>query len=229
MQLLYAIRHARTELPALPLLGPDGEAVQLLREGRLAAVCAPCQPAPTSVTGLMAYAEVIDSLFGQGDLLPLRHGCWLEEADVRDLLRNRQKEFLASLAGLTDCLEMGVRLIPASTPPPAPPSTPNLSGTAYLVARWAQFAIDDARKQLACRLKAAFQEVFGSVIQRLDVEAPRSEGEPFALHLLLQRGQRSRFEEAFVRWQKRRPERMILTGPWPPYHFASVKLASREN
>lgn len=220
--LLYAILPADTEL-SVPPPGLAGCSIALLRHEDLAAAYSLVSdglPSPT-IEQLLAYSAAIDVLHREATLLPLRYGCLLpSEAHVRDLLHSRRAEFVASLATVADCLEMGLRLLPADTPRAGERAFVAVapSGAAYLAAKRARLDAEAAHHRRADAIAAHIRQAFLSIVVRFAAAPPR-QNEPLAFHFLIRRDDRPRFEEAFRQFQAGSADRMLLTGPWPPYHF----------
>jgi hypothetical protein len=231
--LLYAILGNHGPLSEPLPQGPDGHPVALLPAGELAAAFSvvPAAYGTPAAAQLLAYARVIDALHRLTTVVPLRYGCLLEgEADVRGLLQTRRAEFTASLAALTGCVEMGLRLLPAHAPceggggaasAPRGPAACS-SGTAYLAARQARQAADTARRRQAGVIAEGVRRTFSPVAVRFAAETPPARAtDPLSFHFLIRRTDGPRFEDIFRHFQAGSPDPMLLTGPWPPYHFAS--------
>jgi hypothetical protein len=95
---------------------------------------------------------------------------------------------------------------------------------AYLAARQSQYTARDAARnevsQLAERMEGAFQGLFA----RCKTEAfCLRDHQVLSLHFLVRRDETERFRDAFRRLEQRAPEKLLLTGPWPPYNFASCE------
>jgi hypothetical protein len=173
----------------------------------------------------------------------MRYGCLLEsEEQVREMLRVRQAEYLAALDEVAGCMEMGLRtLLEETDPPAAEPSgrkavlrsalVPRLSlrtrpGAAYLAARCSRYAEKDSWQHQAAARSDRFRRAFEGLFVKCEVEQSLAEkGRLLSLHFLVRRENGDRFQAAFHRLQAESREKVLLTGPWPPYHFAAYRLA----
>jgi hypothetical protein len=215
---VYAICD-RPELPPPRRRGLAQAPLDAIREGALLAVITrhgrPVgEPAPDA---LWAHERVVERLMTERTVLPMRFGSVVEdEPALHELLAARQEAFVAALARVEGCVELGVRVLEtapgtsAATPPVAP-----VNGREYLLARMrdgqrsdglhdplAALAVD-ARRQLA-----------------------RSADEVLRSSYLVERQVVPRFRAAVERLQRAHPEVAILcTGPWPPYSFVDVPRA----
>lgn len=238
-QLVYGVVRAAGDWGLLPA-GPQGGHAELLHDGELAAACSvvPEACASPSVNDLMAYAQVIDHLHGQGPVLPMRFGCLLEhDSQVIDLLRVRHGHFLAALREVEGCDEFGLRVLVGSRAPEvhpvctpamaAPGGTPSGGpGTRYLADRRTRYAEKDTQCQQAAAALERFREAFDGVFVHCEQE-PTVEAAPIlSLHFLVRRENHDRFYTTFRRLQQGSTDKLLLTGPWPPYHFAAASRAN---
>ncbi|MGO8705058.1 MAG: GvpL/GvpF family gas vesicle protein [Candidatus Brocadiia bacterium] len=202
--------------PQLRLIcnGDLGAAVSLLPE-------AAGPPAPK------VHAQIVQALHDVCAVLPMRHGIAFEtEADVREILREHDGLFRRTLDDLQGCGEMGVRAICRATavsPPGAPAAQTALSpARAYLAARQSQYAARDAVCKEAAQLAERIERAFEGLFTRRKAESFLFRERPIlSLHFLVRRGETERFRNAFRRLEEGAPEKLLLTGPWPPYNFAS--------
>jgi hypothetical protein len=228
--LIYAILRDGGPVWDTGLPGVEGTTVGLVREAGLAAACSAVPDAcgVPNVDRAMAYGRVVEALHEAGPVLPLRYGCTLDtEAQVAELLRTRGAEFLASLAGLEACVEMGVRVLlhepmrlaAQGVCPPSPAKT----GLAYLAGRRAHYAEQDGAldesHDLAERARNAFDRLFVQFRSEHSLAAGRR---VLSLYFLVRREHEAEFRKAFQGLQDRCSERLLLSGPWPPYNFAGV-------
>lgn len=219
--------------------GPVGLPTNLLCEGELAAAYADfavADPNP-SASYLLAYARVIEQLHRRGPFLPMRYACLLPSKDaISDLLRARRREFLAMLEDVSGCDEFGLRILAGAPAPLAgtrcEPETP-LSveqaeggpGARYLAGRQARYAQRDARRanaqDTAERFLAAFQGLYTSCRRA----APVDSDSMVSLCFLVRRQCQGRFRKTFRELQQDISDKLLLTGPWPPYHFVAASAA----
>jgi hypothetical protein len=78
-------------------------------------------------------------------------------------------------------------------------------------------------QEAAAALADATCRAFGGLYVRSRTEqAAAKEGRLLSIFFLVPRENVGLFREAFRRLQGRAPEKMLLTGPWPPYNFAAL-------
>jgi hypothetical protein len=230
----------------LPLAGND-RAVHFVTQPGLAAAISEVLDSDVAPTAprLRTFAAVVEALHGVCTILPMRYGCVLPaEERVVALLRERAPEFMAALDGVEGCAEMSIRAIFDENPvAPSSPQVlvpkfnlgtrmlgtrrepPNVSGgRAYLAARKAYYA----RQTLSAQAATAVVERAAAVLRGLFVRYV-SAYSPFptmphnvpmlSLHFLVRRERVEPFREVFRALNLSESAKMLLSGPWPPYHF----------
>ena len=233
--LVYCLLRAGERAWASPPPGVDGCRVRVIGDDGLAAAVShvPDSCAVPSVARATAYARVVEAFHQTHTVLPMRYGCLPEtEAQTLDLVRERRAEFLTILDELDGCVEMGVRVLLPGAQEPVPARAAGgdeqSCGRAYLVARQALYGARDsgegAAALLAERMRCALDGLF--VASRAEHSLAR---QPWllSLHLLVRRADVALLRDVFGRVEEGSSERMLLTGPWPPYNFAECELLGR--
>lgn len=231
MWFLYGIVEASPGAVAMPPSLPPGvdEApVKLVdAEGLAAAVSAHDGQAPPADTRrTLAFARVVEALHDAGTVVPMRYGCVLgAEEEVVELLRVRRGEYAAILRVLAGCVEMGVRIL--GSPDPELSRSPDRGaggtpGRTYLGHRAAAYAREGLT---AWALAAASEHVcqaLGPLAERTRIE-PEGGGRSrlASVYFLVRRGRVDSFRREFRRVEAAQSTRLLLSGPWPPYNFAS--------
>jgi len=214
---------ARRWEPGSPIRSEgNGHDARWIAEGPLAAAVVP--PLPRS-TGPLAHAGLLEAIFRQGDLLPVRFGVVLDDEEaVRDLLRGRREELLHALDRLRGTAEMGLRIeLPDCSPPdpPVPTGSGHLcnSSQGYMAVRRRQYQRQDA---LTHRAALATEECIQTVKglyrdwRRLSSEPART----VRLAFLVERRFSEKFAERLDAAKALRADQQHhLVGPWPPYSF----------
>ena len=251
--LVYCILRCGQPLDGGLPIGIDGEPVRLAADEGLAAafsLVAEREAAP-SVERATAFAHVVDAFHNAGTVLPLRYGCLLDTpGQVAQFLHDRRAEFLAALSRLDGCVEMGLRiLLPVPLPPgegrvrgveagaelplrPSPPPSPEGrgggqgSGRDYLARRGAYYAAKDGADRQAADIAALARAAFEGLFSEVRLEPP-SAGRMGVLSLcfLIRREGLAAFHAAFAQFEAQCRQRVMLTGPWPPYSFAGPEDA----
>ena len=111
-----------------------------------------------------------------------------------------------------------------ASPPARRPAAALSPARAYLAARQSHYAARDAAckeaAQLAERIERAFQGLFA---RRKTESFFLRDRHILSLHFLVRRGETGRFRDAFRRLEQGAPEKLLLTGPWPPYNFVLLR------
>jgi len=232
--LVYCILGERPPGSELPM-GVEGCAVSLVADGGLAAAVssAPETCATPSVPRVVEYARVVEALHEAATVLPMRYGCLAEsEAEIVELLRTRRAQFLARLDELDGCAEMGLRILLAGPGPPLPQDLRNaakaVSGRAYLQRLRACYDGRERDRAQADALIEMAKQAFAGLFRKCDAEHS-VEGRLLSLHFLTHRDKTEAFRASFRGLQEARTEKMLLTGPWPPYNFVGdLNLGTRD-
>jgi hypothetical protein len=197
--------------------GLGGAALRALRSDGLAAVYSrhrSLRPSPSPEL-VLAHERVVESIMERGAVLPLRFGTQLEREDeLLAALAERREELLEALERVRGRAELGLRAFPKNTG--TGDSAPDdRSGRAYLLGR----AAAHRRAEQAVReLHAPLTEFARASLVR---ERPAPPAILVAAYLVDDRRVeefRARAEELAAR---QADLQVVVTGPWPPYNFAT--------
>lgn len=183
------------------------------------------------ISQVLAYEAVVEDLYRDRTVIPVRYGCRLEDAsDARELLERHRDEYGALLDELEGLAEMGLHVLldgsgtgaendACSVPPKSFPLACN-SGAAYLAAKRERYLGLD-RADLRERLLV--EELWGSLTGlyvRHKVEFPDvSRSLLLSLYFLVPRPSVESFRRAARQVHPRESVKLLLSGPWPPYNF----------
>jgi hypothetical protein len=181
------------------------------------------RPRPTPEL-VVEHERVVEAIMARGPVLPLRFGTQLEREDeLSAVLAERRDELVRLLARVRGRTELGLRVIPehsdAEHPDPQHPDAGSLavesSGSGYLLAR----VRAHRRAQQAIReIHVPLAEL--AVASRIR-EPPRAPAVLVAAYLV----DSERVAEFQLRADElargQSPTQMMVTGPWPPYSFAT--------
>jgi hypothetical protein len=250
------------------LSGLDGRPLEFVAEGLLAAACslAPAADASPDMRQLLAYARVVNDLFQQVTVLPMRYGCWPNhERELRLLLSRNEAAFQTCLQQVEGCVEMGIRMLPAesgrqgpqsgSIPPSNPLREPSLlvpepteapsanassagplwnssltdgglvdgdgrPGINYLLARQKCYDNKDGQKKGFERAVQRIQTALaGRFVKSVAEQHRTGRGGYWSVYFLVRREAGDAFRAAYGELEGTLPEKLLLTGPWPPYNF----------
>jgi hypothetical protein len=226
---LYGVLRAADDVEQRLRALTEGDSVCLIvNDGLAAAVSiAPAVGPPDP----KRHAEIVRMLHEVCTVLPVRCGTGFQtEAEVHALLQDHAEEFRASLTALQGCEEMGLRVLcsvsAASTAEADAGESPSRPRT-YLAMRKAYYASQDAGRLELLHVAERMQRPFDGLFLRCKM-TPLSYGETpiLSFQFLVRRSDTERFRDAFRRLQQQAVEKLLLTGPWPPYSFTALDSAS---
>jgi hypothetical protein len=212
----YGICEPAVTAPTLPRRGLGGARLRALDRGGLAAVYSrhrSLRPRPTPQL-VLAHERVVEAVMARGAVLPLRFGTELErEEELAAVLSSRREELLQSLERVRGKAELGVRMIPEHPDPGSRAAEP--TGRGYLLARVREHHHD----------QQAIREVHGALVALSAASCIRDPPRPPAILVASYLVDSERIAE-FRRQadQVARDQsgvRVMVTGPWPPYSFAT--------
>jgi hypothetical protein len=236
-RLAYCVLSESDRLRDVPLVGVEGAPVSLAVAAGLAVASSPVREdaLPPTLPRVRAYAHVVESLHSAATVLPFRYGCFVKNgAELEALLAARGRQFEAALRQLHDCEEMTVRVL-LEDPAPAVRGGPAIapaaaSGAAYLAGLRDHYSARESLKSGAVATAEALRLAFRGLYVKIEADPSPSGGGPLlSVHFLVFRKDVGRFREAFERLQATGAARMLLTGPWPLYHFAGVAGGQAED
>jgi hypothetical protein len=96
------------------------------------------------------------------------------------------------------------------------------AGVRYLAERNNRFVEKDTRCEHASDATGRLRAAFPGLFVRCEHEPATHTGSMLSLHFLVRRADQDRFQGAFRELQQTSADKLLLTGPWPPYHFVTV-------
>jgi len=235
--LLYCI--FRTDEAQRPerTVGIAGQPIRVVAQNGLSVALselASSMPTP-AIEDTLAYAKVVEAFHHQRTVIPLRYGCYVaDSSEAADLLETHHREYEKLLAELEGADEMGIRvLLPEAEteaddhPRPGLPKSLTLpcdSGAAYLAARRQHYLdLDRAASDQRLLVNELCESLSGLFLQ-CKVEWHDSARNRFlSLHFLVPRALLRAFRDASCRFPSRRPVKLLLSGPWPPFNFVDSR------
>ena len=232
--LVYCVFETRSDShPATPV-GVDGLPVHVVEDNGLSAavsrVPGRIREMRTDVPRVMAYEKVVETFHRDRAVLPMRYGCVMKDgAQVLELLHKHRGEYQSALTELEGCVEMGVRIIAQvekrETRNESPFDVSTYSGGgAYLTARKGHYAEVDRSFQMEAAMAERCCAAFDGLFARRKTEYCPASNAVFlvptlSLSFLVKRERENAFRRAFRTLSLGESERMLLSGPWPPYNF----------
>jgi hypothetical protein len=229
MLCVYALTGARRLRPGTR--GVAGERLRLVPAGAVAAIVGDVARVPrTTVTNLRKYDVAMRRLHVERPaLLPARFGTCFGGADELVLvLRERQRSLREALSRVRHRTQMTLRVIAANHDRPAAPEPerhlsqvhgqdahPRLAdaGSRYLRSRAAEAARD--------RDIPGFEAVRNAVKRWVRAERVEKQAGVVTVYHLVPRGSADVYRAAMERAAAESHLRMVVSGPWPPYAFAT--------
>ena len=243
----YAIVDHRRSLPSIQ--GVGGAAIRMVRAGRLAAVAAPVDVGEFEgealeknlsrpgwlETTVRAHERVVEALAEDGTVLPMRFGSIFSDgAGLRAMLQQSASSLAGLLERLRGRVELGVtvrvdrRSLAGNEHGPGG-GRDAVSGRDYLRHRQAELRATATSDQAASALAERVHAGLSEAAERASLLTPRRSDPSVVLvaaYLVPDDG-----VDAFSHLveQLRRDHagtcQVDLTGPWPPYSFASIDVA----
>jgi hypothetical protein len=236
----YGVVAVPASLPP-ELRGLEGERVELVEAGAVAALASPVGAAEYSGPALERRLDDLETLEPMarahddvlehalvGDVIPLRMCTLYETQDaLRDMLVAEQARLLSALHRIRGAVELGVKgfVVPAPRAESARPS----SGTEYLAQRLAQRKRETAGEASLERSAAALHaqlsdHAAAAVLLRPQDRRLSGRDEEMLLNgaYLVRRRDASDFARLVESLGRAGELALEVTGPWPPYHFAEA-------
>jgi hypothetical protein len=168
---------------------------------------------------VLAFGEQVMRIHQQTTLIPMRYGSVLADDDevITHLLDN-QASYQTRLAELDNCEEMGIRITLDSMPDDAITPVQPVSGFDYLLARKRAYAIPEHAEQQASELNIALSGLYRQHCAAISIfNGQRT----YLLSYLVPRDKLPAFRERLNALADSMTDLGFISGPWPPYNFAS--------
>ncbi len=231
--LLYCIfRSPAQPRPGIPP-GVGGKPVFVLAQNGLSAGLSELAESDLipNISQIIAYEAVVEHLYRDLTVIPVRYGCQLKDAsEALWLLERRRDEYAALLAELEGLGEMGIHVLldssgagTESDARPVPPKSfplPFNSGAAYLAAKRERYlGLDRAAPHERLLVEELWGSLAGLYVRR-KVEFPDSNrSRLLSLYFLVPRASVESFRRAARHLIPKESVKLLLSGPWPPYNF----------
>ena len=231
--LLYCVfRSPAQPRPGIPP-GVGGKPVFVLSQNGLSAGLS--EPAESDrvpdISQILAYEAVVEHLYRDLTVIPVRYGCQLEGAsEALGLLERHRAEYGVLLDELEGLAEMGIHVLlegsgagTDSDAWPVPPKSFPLacnSGAAYLAAKRQRYLGLDQATLHERLLVEDFWSSLASLYVRRKVEFPDpNRSRLLSLYFLVPRAAVEAFRRAACHLHPKEAVKLLLSGPWPPYNF----------
>lgn len=232
---VYAIVEAIPGRPLPPIRGFGDEPVALYTADGIGAACGPRPPAALSPTAenVWLHEQVVEALMRDRPVLPARFGAvFPDEQSLTAALRERAPELRKNLEQVSDCVELGVRVLRRLAPDssaPRPSHPPSLAsaesqgrGRAYLMEK---LAIEQRAREEERRAEQVAAALHEKLLAGTRAGSRRASSAPeivLSAAYLVRREDVEAFTGRVRQLAADHPDlRLLCTGPWPPYHFVS--------
>jgi len=189
---------------------------------------------------VLAYAGIVDKIFERYSILPMRYGSVVAScADVTALLEKNSESFLKVLNKIMHKEEYSLRLFFSHqhqgdlvhensvnvTLSPPEILLGNTETKNYLLKKYQEHIVEEKRLKYIEKIQSAITEDLKKITDVVDFNKRATSGCIIDAVLLIERAAKNELLSLVAEMQSRYPEHnVILTGPWPPYNFAQIKL-----
>jgi len=168
---------------------------------------------------VLAFGEQVMQIHQQTTLIPMRYGSILKNDDeVKGLLHKHQVHYQELLVEFNNCEEIGIRLSFELITDNLIPLQQSVTGHHYLLARKRAYAIPEHIEQQAEILN---NKLTGLYRQRCAAMSVFNGQQTYLLSYLVPRNELTAFRERFLELMSIIGGTTAISGPWPPYNFAS--------
>ena len=227
------------------IVGVDGQPVILVSCNGLTAVASSINRgnAAPSIPSLLVYKEVIEAFHRgntTGGMIPMRYGCMAEDkTHIRSLLRKNRLRYTELLKELSDCVEMGIRILIAECLVPSADSEKPIHhlenrnskienpGKTYLAARKTHYQHEERVSKQMEQIVERFRTAFAGLFVEYRAEIPSiarfqstiDHNRLVSMYFLVPSASLDRFRRVFRQVDTGETEKLLMSGPWPPYNF----------
>lgn len=201
--------------------GLGGESLSLVPAGDVAAVVSPVRPSGCgAAAAFQTHADVCERIFSQVPMLPSRFGTRVSSCrDAIEHLCSHGDRYARALAHIENRVEIGLRVLPmAETVSNAPPAEDKpATGTDYLKAQ--SKGLREASGTVPEYILSVHREIAARAADTVRTRT-RDRLTRLSAAYLVNRDRVADISKRVRAAAAREPLwRLILTGPWPPYHF----------
>jgi hypothetical protein len=175
-----------------------------------------------SVSAVLAFAGVVEAIHATRAVVPLRYGCLMEsQSAILRLLRDHRLEYEALLVRLGGMAEMGIQVLCPARPGSGSASALS-AGAAYLANLRNRYRCGNSlvpeEAQLADQITSRLNRLYTEHQREVSVT---DRGRLVSLYYLTPKTGVERFRNQARRIHPSGGTKLLLSGPWPPYNFAS--------
>jgi len=194
--------------------------LRLIKAEGLAAIVKACETEVSREPAIvLAFGQQVMHIHQQTTLIPMRYGSILIDEDtVMAHLLDHQASYKSRLAELYDCEEIGIRITLDSTIEEPVNQSQHTSGQNYLIARKRAYAIPEQAEQQVTILNSSLAGLYRQHCAAISLfNGQRT----YLLSYLVSRQNLPAFIDCFNNLAVSIKGLGSISGPWPPYNFAS--------
>jgi hypothetical protein len=178
---------------------------------------------------VVEHARVVSTCFGKTTVLPFRFGTVFESDEaLRRAVRGNRKQFLASVDKLRGKAEMHLKLVVKDgwvREAMTAVALPQAAGREYLTCLHERASRQRERQTKARALSVQVQKLFHPLQAEVSCRKAEAGGMLIDIAHLIEHKSIEKYQNRFnsAATQLKGCE-MVISGPWPPYHFMPGKL-----
>lgn len=223
---------ARVRRPfAIPTLtGVEGSAVLGYPSGELVVVVSPYESGTLDQQAALDHARVVSECFRNTTVLPFRFGTVFDSDEaLRRAVRANRKSFLESVQQLRGKAEMHLKLVVrdgAMKDLAESGIAPNV-GMEYLTQLRERAVIQRDRQSKAKSLSVQVHKLFNPLDEEVTCKKVTTGGFLIDIAHLIDSNSIEKYHNRYANAARQLKNcEMVMSGPWPPYHFMRSKLRS---
>jgi hypothetical protein len=237
-RLIYCVLSSTNSERKETIVGINSQPVRFLKFSSLSAAVSSFDDSQKSfdINSMITYHRVIESLFREGAIIPFRFKTLLDsEEEVESLLKEKEDSYKDLLSTLDGVAEMGIRLVKEKPvrsdgshnnhKSEIPQDVPN-PGTSFLKSRRAFYSVaawsKDQQNEFGDLCARQFQGLFvnfKSEVSPLPEVQNRKGLTMISLYFLVRKDLVHKFRSRFQELKPIISDKIMLSGPWPPYNF----------
>jgi hypothetical protein len=184
-----------------------------------------------SQSNVVEHSRVVSSCFERGTVLPFRFGTIFENDEaLRRAVRGNRKQFLASVDRLRGKAEMHLKLVVKDgsiAQAMEDIELPNAVGGAYLTTLREKASRERERQTKARSLSSQVHKMLQPLEEEVTCRKPVQGVKEMTIDIahLIDHKHLEKYQNRFqTAASQMKGCQLVLTGPWPPYHFTPTKL-----
>lgn len=214
------------------ITGVKNGKVSFVESGGLCAAVSqtPSQDGAPPVSDLLAYERVVEALHRSTTVIPMRYGCFLAGTpELQRLLLAKASQYETLLKELEGHVEMGIRILLSERAAEPPSGRQPVTGRDYLAVRRARYGLSEEASRQHKVLLDRYNQAFSGLYSTCRMETNERGGRAvLSLYYLIPENAVGSFREAFARAVATEEAKTLVSGPWPPYSFATPTLVPAE-